>query len=357
MNTRRWVSIAVLAIVLGLLLWWSRDNRPAASDAMQPAAATGQSSSDISKSSTLLSEPVAEPASASLPPQPPGKREQMREILSRLNDKEIEFYGKVVDQIGTPIPDVNVTGSVIYNNGVSSGVEERHTVTDATGLFSFRGMRGRTFDYHLEKIGYETMPEGDAFDYTELVPEAKRHRPDPKNPVVLKMWKLQGAEPIIHMGGDFKIPPDGTPIRIDLTTGRRVEQGGDIVITLRHETLAPGAVPKRSFDWSAQIAANSGGIAESTQRLMYLAPENGYAPVLAVDMPAKKSGWQPSVDSNFYLKSRGQIYSRVTMHLNANPNQERGSYLSLSWWLNPKSGSRNLEFDSSKSVPVPTTKP
>ncbi|MEO6993558.1 MAG: carboxypeptidase-like regulatory domain-containing protein [Lacunisphaera sp.] len=352
MKTRRWVLIAAVAILLGLLLWRSRDKRLSAADAATPAAAPVQSSSDVSKKETVSAEPAAAPANTPIPPQPPGKREQMREILSKFNDKEIEFYGKVVDQTGTPIPNVNVTGSVIYNNGVSSGVQEKHTVTDAAGLFSFSGMRGRTFDYHLEKTGYETMPEGDAFDYTELVPEAKRHHPDPKNPVVLKMWKLQGAEPMIHMGKDFKIPPDGTPIRIDLTTGKRVTQGGDLIITLRHEILAPGAEPKRGFDWNAQIAASEGGIVETTQRLMYLAPEKGYTPALAVDMPANKSGWQPGVDSNFYLQSRGQIYSRVMMHLNANPDQERGSYLSLTWWLNPKPGSRNLEFDPAKVVSV-----
>lgn len=351
MKTRYWVLIAVVAILLGLLLWWSRDDkRQAASDATTPAAATRQSSSDISKKATVSAEPAAAPANASLPPQPPGKREQMREILSKFNDKEIEFYGKVIDQFGAPIPNVDVYGSVIYNNGVSSGVQKKQTVTDAEGLFSFSGMKGRTFDCGLRKPGYETMPEGDAWDYTELVPAGKRHHPDPKNPVILKMWKLQGAEPMIHLKKAFKIPPDGTPVRIDLTTGKIVEQGGDLVVTLRHETLAPGALPLRGFDWNAQIAANAGGIVESTQRLMYLAPESGYASVLAVDMPANKSGWQPNVDSAFYLQSRGQIYSRVAMHLNANPNQERGSYLSLHWWLNPKPGSRNLEFDPAKTA-------
>jgi hypothetical protein len=349
MKTRHWVLIAVVAILLALLLWWSRDKRQAASTAAVPAAVTGQSSSDIAKKTTVSAEPTAAPASRPLPPQPPGKREQMREILGKFNDKEIEFYGKVVDQNGMPIPNVNVTGSVIYNDGVSSGVQKKQTVTDAEGLFFFSGMRGRTFDCGLRKPGYETMPEGDAWDYTELVPAGKRHYPDPKNPVVLKMWKLQGAEPMIHLAKNFRIPPDGTPVRIDLTTGKNVEQGGDLVLTLRHEVWQPGVQGKRPFDWTMQLEANNGGVVVSTQRLMYLAPEEGYTPGLTVDMPSTKSRWEPDVDYTFYLKSRGQIYSRVGMVFNANPDKERGSYLTLNWWLNP-SGSRNLEFDPAKAI-------
>jgi len=305
--------------------------------------ATGQSGADVANK-------AAAPANTASPNQPPGKREQMRAVLSKLNDKEIEFYGKVIDQYGAPIPNVDVYGSTIYNNGVSSGVQKKHTMTDAEGLFSFSGMRGRTFDCGLRKSGYENMPEGDAWDYTELVPAEKRHHPDAKNPVVLKMWKLQGAEPMIHMAKDFKIPPDGRPVRIDLTTGEKVEQGGDLVLTLRHEVWTPGVQGKRPFDWTIQVEADNGGLVESTQRLMYLAPEDGYAPSFAIDMPATKIGWEPDVNRTFYLRSRGQIYSRVGMVFNANPNQERGSYLSLIWWLNPKPGSRNLEFEPAKSV-------
>jgi hypothetical protein len=350
MKTRHWVLSAVVVILLGLLLWWNRDKRQSASDAVKPTAAIAQSSSDVAKKETVPTEQSVTPANASLPQQPLSKGEQTRGILSKYNDKEVEFYGKVIDQYGTPIPNVDVYGSTIYNNGISSGVQKKHTVTDADGLFSFRGMRGRTFDCGLRKPGYENMPEGDAWDYTELVPEAKRHHPDPRNPVILKMWKLQGAEPMVQMQKDFKIPPDGTPIRIDLSTGKKVEQGGDIVLNLRHETWQPGVQGKRPFNWALRLEATNGGVVESTQRLMYLAPEDGYEPSLTIDMPSTKTGWEATVNRAFYLKSRGQIHSRVGMVFNANPDQERGSYLSLNWRLNPKPGSRNLEFDPAKAI-------
>lgn len=350
MKTRYWALIAVIAILLGLLLWWSRARPKVASDPVKPSTAIGQSKPDIADKDALPPEPLSAPATTPLPQRPLTKGEQAQAILQAYNHKDIEFYGKVIDQFGAPLPGVQVNGQVIYNSGVSSGVLKPRTSTDANGYFEIKGVQGRTLGFNLIKDGYQFMPEGDAFDYTEFVPEGKRHHPDPKNPVVLKMWKLQGAEPMVHMRKDFKIPPDGTPVRIDLTTGKKVEQGGDLVLTLRHEAWAPGVQGKRPFDWTMQLEANNGGVVESTQRLMYLAPEDSYAPSLTIDMPSAKSGWEPDVSRTFYLKSRGQIYSRVGMVFNANPNQERGSYLSLNWWLNPKPGSRNLEFDPAKVI-------
>lgn len=244
-----------------------------------------------------------------------------------------------------------------YNSGTrGSGVQEAHTATDAEGLFSFTGMKGRTFDYHLEKKDYQTMPEGDAFDYTELVPEAKRHHPDPKNPVVLKMWKLQGAEPLVHFERKyFPLPADGTPVRIDLITGKQVAAGGDLVFALNHVVLPHGATPEPQFDWHARFEVTGGGWLESRQRLMNLAPENGYTPLLTIDMPASKTDWDHTVERSLFLKTRGNLFARLQMHLNVNQRGYDPSYVMLQWWLNPKPDSHNLEFDPSQVTQTEST--
>jgi len=276
------------------------------------------------------------------------KNELMREALSSLNHKDIEFYGKVVDQSGVPIPNVNVTGSVIYNSGFASGVDIRHTTTDAAGLFSFKGMKGRTFDYHLEKPGYETMPEGDAFDYTELVPEERRHHPDPRRPVLLKMWKLQGAEPLIHSGKSFDLPPDGTPVRIDLRARKQVQTGGDLVFTLKHEVWPQGTI-HHPYDWRATIEAVDGGLLEDKSRVKNLAPEEGYVRNLVFEESASQRPHHGGVDTECYLKLRGNTFGKLTIHLNPSPGSQP-SYVGLGWWLNPKPGSRNLEYDPAKQA-------
>ena len=356
MKTKRWVLIAVVVILLGMLLWWVRAKTASSNpDAAKQPVTTVQSSAGQVKNDSPPVEPAAVSAKAPLPPQPQSKREQMREILSKLNDKEIEFYGKVIDQFGTPIPGVNVGGSAIYNNGVSSGVQEKKTVTDAEGFFSFTGMRGRTFDCGLRKPGYQTMPEGDAWDYTELVPEEKRHHPDPKNPVILRMWKLQGAEPMIYFDRkSFMLPPDGAPVRIDLATGKKVSSGGDVIVTIE-QPMAPPGERLTHYAWTAKITAT--GLQESTAKLMYLAPERGYTSALNYGENGNERVQEKQVAKSFYLKTADGRYARVSMDLTSDTNPERGSYVGLTWWLNPKPGSRNLEFDPAKLATAPTSKP
>jgi hypothetical protein len=336
----RHLAFLVVAVVVLVLVGrsWRQipapDARSSANAVLSPASATVMPD---------------DPAAATLQPPrassvTPTKEEHVRAVLDAHNHKDIEFYGKVIDQYGNPLSDVHVTASVIYNSGEKAGVLEARTTTDPEGVFSFTGMKGRTFDCHLEKTGYQTMPERDAFDYTELVPAEQRHRPDPRNPVVLKMWKLQGAEPLVHFERKyFPLPTDGTPVQIDLSTGTQVATGGDFVLTLNHIVLARGALPEPQFDWRARAEVAGGGLIESNQRLMYHAPEAGYTAVLTIDMPAEKPDWANSINRSYYVRTRGNLFGRVEIYLNANQRGYDPSYVMLQWWLNPKPGSRTLE--------------
>jgi len=344
MKKRHLAFLVVALVVLVLVAWrWrnSSDRQPQTVAATAPGAVT----TTVAPKKTA---PAVVQAPSTLSPSPT-KEEQMRAVLDAYNHKDIEFYGKVIDQYGNPLPEVKVTASVIYNSGEKSGVQETRTTTDAEGMFSFTGMKGRTFDYHLEKVGYQTMPERDAFDYTELVPEEKRHHPDPRNPVVLKMWKLQGTEPLVHYERKyFPLPADGTPVHIDLSTGKQVASGGDLVFAVNHVVLPRGALPEPQFDWHARAEIAGGGLVESNQRLMYLAPDEGYASAVTIDMPATKVDWANSINRSYYMRTRGNLFGRVEVYLNANQRDYDPSYVMLQWWLNPKPGSRNLEVDTGK---------
>lgn len=352
MKKRHLVFLVVALVVLVLIAWrWQKSPRQGA----QPLAGAVPSTATTAAKPQGVASAAVQPLGTSSAT--PTKEEQMRAVLDAYNQEDIEFFGKVIDQYGSPLPDVKVTASVIYNSGEKSGVQEARTTTDAEGVFSFTGMKGRTFDYHLEKAGYQTMPVRDAFDYTELVPEEKRHHPDPRNPVVLKMWKLQGTEPLVHFERKyFPLPADGTPVQIDLKTGKQVATGGDLVLALNHVVLPRGALPEPQFDWHARAEIAGGGLVESKQRLMYLAPDTGYASTLAIDMPATKPDWANSITRSYYVRTRGNLFGRVEVYLNANQRGYDPSYVMLQWWLNPKLGSRNLEVDTGQVAQVAPVK-
>ena len=56
--------------------------------------------------------------------------------------------------------------------------------------------------------------------------------PDPNSPTIVKMWKLQGAKPLVNIDQHYKLPYTSAPINFDLLTGKIVPDGGDIKLTV-----------------------------------------------------------------------------------------------------------------------------
>ena len=322
------VTIFIAAVVA--TVWWSKTTCPTVGLTRTETAPLPQS--------TLTSTPPA-PKHETKP-----KAEAMKEALTVLNQQPIEFYGRVVDQYDSPVPGAMVLAQVIYNTGPTSGVLKSETITNNSGKFEFRGLQGRTLDLNIVKSGYHFMPEGDGFDYTKLVSEQRRHHPDPEKPVILKMWKSQGAAPrLISKTKTVDLPCDGTPVRLDLVTSEITSAAGDVIITLKHGTQPPGRSVTR-YDWTAELVAVDGGLREEPARLtnMFEAPADGYVPSVVINMPVSAVDWSRTYSRNFYMKTRGNIHSRVGIDIHTIPSGG-SSYVSLTWWLNPEPESRNLE--------------
>ncbi len=257
----------------------------------------------------------------------------------------------MVDQQGEPLANVDVYASVIYNSGLSAGLSKKQTKTNEEGLFSISGIRGRTLGIGLDKDGYEYGGDQGPFQFTEMVTEAERYHPDGKNPVVFRMWKLQGAEPLIYFERKaFRLPSDGTPVRIDLATGKKVSSGGDLIVALQQPMAQPGQWLQH-YAWKAEITA--GGLMESTATLMYLAPETGYVSTLVYGEKGDERLQNSTVERRFYLKTADGRYARVKMGLTSQTNPDHPSTIGLIWWLNPASGHRNLEYDPLQNVAKP----
>lgn len=349
MKKLHWVLLVALFLALGLFFWrWrSPHSAPSSTDAVpSPASVSAQKTQATPSASALATPGLPSPVTATTPPI--SKHEQMANLLSSVNHKAIEFYGKVVDQQGVPLSGVGVYASVIFNSGLSAGVDKKQTKTDAAGLFTISGMKGRTLGIGLEKEGYEYGGEHGPFQFTEMVMEAERYHPDPQSPVLFVMYKLQGAEPMLYFERrTFKLPPDGTPVRIDLASGNKVTSGGDLVVTLQ-QPMAQLGQQLEHYPWTAQITAN--GLVESTAKLMYLAPEDGYTSSFAYGKKSDEQVQQNQVEKSFYLKTMDGRYARIKMDLTSRTNPDRPSTVGLTWWLNPAPGHRNLEFDPAKAI-------
>jgi hypothetical protein len=271
------------------------------------------------------------------------------EGLDTLNHREIRFFGRVVDQNGAPVPGATVYVTVLYRSALGAGQERNIIKTEGDGSFTVSGYKGRTLDIGLSKEGYDYEGDTGPFHYTLLVGKDARFEPDEKNPVKFVMWKRKGAEPMVrYYTVDVELSFDGTPQRVDLLKGRVVKEGGDIVIRAGVPPGGTAMAPNGRWDWDLIFEAVDGGFVRSNRKLMSEAPAEGYLPSMNLGQRKEDKGWWGQAKGDFYIFSRGKLYSKVHLYFTGNPHSKWGR-VTLDWQTNP-SGSRNLEYDKAKDV-------
>jgi hypothetical protein len=254
----------------------------------------------------------------------------------------LNFYGRVVDQEGKPVvgAKVNLEAQANYFDEHRSEQKPFTVQTDKNGDFNLIGAYGAIVTVSsIEKDGFELSKKVDRH-YSYTLP-ADFH-PDLQNPVIFKMWKQQGKEPLVGSNWHGKVACDGTTNRFDLFHGRRSADGSlEIVCTRMPLNLPPANTAP--FTWNVQITVIGGAIQPANDEFAYLAPETGYMPLLTYGQQADDSKWdrQMPMPKDYYIKTSDGHYGRLSLEW------DRAFWQSptiLKWdcSINP-SGSRNLE--------------
>jgi hypothetical protein len=269
----------------------------------------------------------------------------------------ISFFGKVVDETGNPVPNAEVHVDFVDTFGDGKDHTRRNEITDAQGCFSVSGhgmailIEEITKDgyYPLHKLGqFQKDKSSGIYGYTKVGGNFNPHV-NPHNPAILVLKKMGVTEPLIRTGGG-QVPAkkDGTPIEISLTTGKMVSSGqGDIKVEVwtHDEAVAPNS--NAHFDWRCRISVPNGGLAVRSNNFDFIAPETGYLTSDEIDMPASlETGWSYDVTRQYFLKLSGNRYARFELEMSAGGYQ----FFVFKSYLDPKPGSRNLEYDPTKEV-------
>ena len=321
------------------------------------ASIGGQDSSESGKSDVAAADLARIPGLAN-DEQKRARVLELREIMDQAN-QPIQFWGKVVDQCNTPLSGVEVQLSIRHTRervpGATEDVFEYLDIfTDGEGLFRVADRKGALVGVEsLTKNGYEAPYVGNRVYWYAAAVKAMKFSPDENNPEVFRMWRRSGAERLIQKGISTRIPYDGRSVLFDLQYGTEVASGGDLRVTLLRTPL----VIKRGqqkYDWTATIEAVEGGLIETTDEFMYLAPDTGYVFKLVLAVSAKDPHWSPDKEIFFYLRGRGgRTYSRVKAKFMTDSEKPKTLFV-LDSFTNP-SGSRNLEYDPSQDL-VPTVR-
>jgi hypothetical protein len=279
--------------------------------------------------------------------------------VSRKSNAPVDFYGMVVDQNGSGISDVKVNLQLSgYNESLVSKIlkgaktgevkgnftKRIEIITNENGFFSINGERGQFLRVmSLEKEGY-TPPPNFSGSYMYRNNYGKKFNPDRENPIVFTMWKNSKPQILNSFKFKIKLKADGSETALNLMDGRLTKNTGnnvDMVVALKSDTTE-GEVAKR-YNWSLFLKAQNGGVSETTDTFLFLAPENGYVENYEITMNKDDPKWLHYVQNRkFYFKGRqGKIYASLTLSAYA---YNRGHGVVLIDAIVNSFGGRNLEF-------------
>jgi hypothetical protein len=343
------LGFVVIAAILLVLTLWHWQKKPvqvpltaSTETSVVPPMATAPSTSvsvPVQSSTPLMQTNKGQDLSQS---PPPSKDQRAIGLLSTYNDVPIDFYGKVEDQFSNAVDNATVNFSVRVINGQESTVKRGQVTTDGNGFFSINGYRGQALGVMPEKSGYVIATADTLFKYSHL--EDHPYVSDANNPTVIKMRKLQGAEPLVAIDQHYKLLYTGTPLTFDLLAGGTVTSGGDIKMTLNRP---PGLISGRNQqDWSLEVEAVDGGLIEASggdARVTYEAPEGGYEPSAVFTMSNSSNTWYEAIHQMFFIQSRnGHVFSKVNLSFHINQNPDDPVSITFRGVANPN-GSRNWE--------------
>lgn len=278
----------------------------------------------------------------------PAAKERMTAALrKRLQEGNvpIDFYGKVVDQNGAPVAGVEVKAAIRLMKEpipgmIGDGFDYLVASTASDGTFSFLNRTGEFFGIDkIQKEGYLVSATVHEKTYYYASDE-KKYRPNPSVPEVFKIWKQMGAEKLIEKNLKYKLTTEGRSYGLDLLNGAQAK--ADAIADIRVSMTAPSVIkPHVKYDWNFVLEAAEGGLIETSDDYMYLAPLDGYVSRIQVSFNASDANWSDNFRKRFYVMSRnGSVYARIEILVGVALNG-RG-YLHIESASNPNS-SRNLE--------------
>lgn len=266
------------------------------------------------------------------------KLQKIKQIQQAAN-RQMDFYGHVVDQHGDPVAGAEVAYRYAYYPDTtlptfSWSVRNDVTTTNALGKFQIETARGVHLTIaDIRKPGY-AVQASQVFQYRPRTVDDVPFASDPANPVIFQAWKKTEVARELKRGEErFNNPANGEPYLIVLP-----ETGKTVTIAFTHHDEKTTDENHGKRRWSAKIRVQNGGVIESDDAFMYEAPENGYQPEWEI-----AAGENDYLRKNFYLKANdGKVYGRLQVELGGyyGRNEDKG-FIQYSYVLNP-TGSRNL---------------
>jgi hypothetical protein len=253
----------------------------------------------------------------------------------------IIFYGKVTDTHGNPVSYAQVYvsfASFPYSPGIRDDTE-----SDKQGNFCVIG-HGEGVVIMVSKGGYYTLNESSG-NFSFLGPKLLDV---PYTSATFTLRKMGETEPLIVQNKNVKTSRDGTPVFMDLHTGRTYGlTNGDIQVQTWTQDQNSSSGSGSHYDWGYAITVPGGGLQSRTGGAFdFTAPEDGYQSTDEVKMSASDPKWDSRMTREYFIKLANGEYARVSFTMYAGGD----NFFSIASYLNPQPGHRNLEYDPNQTA-------
>ena len=262
----------------------------------------------------------------------------------------IKFYGKVIDQHDNPVPYAEIKYNVA-DKFLAPG-SKYESSTDKHGYFSIKRVRGAGIYIEVSKHGYYRTPatDGKIGSYASIrYAEAMRDNkdlpiPTKDSPTVFTLRKMGETESLIYIErSSVRIPKDGTPVMINLRTGKATKSGsGELKVECWTEDQNKDE--KRQYPWHCRVSVPGGGLVKREGEFNFEAPVEGYQPFDEIKPPEER--WASNAERQYFVKTADNRYARIEIRIRTGGDH----FVVIQSYLNPQPGSRNLEYDPAKRI-------
>jgi|GEM_PF-6407632 len=253
--------------------------------------------------------------------------------------KEIKFYGKVIDQHGKPVEHVDVIFKA-RSGYMAEGDGRQFTRGNEYGVFVIEDVVGAGLGIGLVKAGYQfNLGHVKDFENFPRFEDSKlwSDHSSPDNPFVFKAWKIADGYPLTsHARATYGFKLNEIySLDFFSSNKKRVKKQGqfgelDLQVYFTRDDDAD--------TWEVTLTVPDGGLIETNDVYMNLAPENGYQSNMTFS-GTKKTNF--TMDKLFYIHSRGNSYGRLLVKIR--PYRKIGGGLTINHVMNLEQG-RRLEY-------------
>jgi Carboxypeptidase regulatory-like domain len=256
----------------------------------------------------------------------------------------INFWGRVVDEKGNPVPSAKVKLGTADRPWETGSSYER--ATDAKGLFAITGVKGLSISIDVSKNGYYQTPRSRRQVSYAQPSGNKEALPGPENPMAFELRKIGEGVPLIEVTQrPIRLPKNGIPVELDFMTGQTTDSGlGGLKVECWTEDQDKN--PQGRYTWRCRLSVPGGGLIERIDQFDFEAPAEGYKSSDEIVMLQSSSEWKKGFEKEYFTKLPDNRYARFFFKLTTGGEH----FFVVTSYLNPMSGSRNLEYDPDKRI-------